>query len=146
MTPGRGGADHRSVGLAVREMGLARVLLAVGAWLFVVCVLIQIFLVGLDIFAKVDASFHRDFAYTFGWLAPALVLLSRTRGVSRRTQSLALVLLLLFAIQTVLPSLRQYLPVFGGLHTVNALAVFGVGATLARRATAEIRENPAPAP
>jgi Family of unknown function (DUF6220) len=140
MTPGRGGSDHRAVAHAIRELPLARVLMAAGAWAFVICVLVQIFLVGLDIFAKVDASFHRDFAYVFGWLAPALVLLSRTRGVPRRTQLLALVLLLLFAAQTVLPSLRQQFPVLGGLHTVNALAIFGVAVTLARRATADLHE------
>jgi hypothetical protein len=142
MTPGRSEREDRSVARAISEAGLVRVLLAAGAWLFVACVLTQIFLVGLDLFAKVDASFHRNFAYIFGWLAPALVLLSRTRNVSRRTQLLALVLLLLFAIQTVLPSLRQQVPVFGGLHTVNALAIFGVAVTLARRATAEVRGNP----
>jgi len=142
MTPGRSQGEDRSVARAIRDAGLVRVLLAVGAWLFVACVLIQIFLVGLDLFAKVDASFHRDFAYIFGWLAPALVLLSRTRDVSRRTQLLALILLLLFAIQTLLPSLRQQVPVFGGLHTLNALAIFGVAVTLARRATMEVRGSP----
>ena len=146
MTPGRGASDHRAVARAIRELSLARVLMAAGAWAFVICVLVQVFLVGLDIFAKVDASLHRDFAYVFGWLAPALVLLSRTQGVPRRTRLLALVLLLLFAIQTVLPSLRQQVPIFGGLHTVNALAVFGVAVALARRATADLRDGPAAAP
>lgn len=128
---------------AIREHGLVRVALAVGAWVFVVCVLIQIFLVGLDIFAKVDASFHRNFAYVYGWLAPVLVLLSRTRGVPRRTQVLTLVLLLLFAVQTVLPSLRDQLPVLAGLHPVNALAIFGVAVTVALRTTAEVRARAA---
>lgn len=143
MTPGRSGPEHDSVTRAVREHGLVRVVLAAGAWLFVVCVLVQIFLVGLDIFAKVDASFHRNFAYVYGWLAPVLVLLSRGRDVSRRTQVLALVLLLLFAVQTVLPSLREEFPVLAGLHPVNALAIFGVAVTLARLATAEVRGHPA---
>ena len=146
MTPGRDGPDHHAVTRAVREDRLIRVGLAVGAWLFVACVLIQVFLVGLDIFAKVDASIHRDFAYVYGWLAPVLVLLSRVPGVPPRIQVLTLVLLFLFAIQTVLPSLRQQLPIFGGLHPVNALAIFGVAVTLARRATAEVGARPATAP
>jgi hypothetical protein len=142
MTAGQAGPEDRSVARALRQFGLARVGFAVGAWLFVVCVLIQIFLVGLDIFAKLGGSIHRDFAYVYGWLAPVLVLLSRTRGVPRRTQVLTLVLLLLFAVQTVLPSLREQFPLLAGLHTVNALAIFGVAVTVARRAGAEIRERP----
>ncbi len=115
------------------------------AWLFVACLVIQVFLVGLDIFAKLDGAIHRDFAYVYGWLAPILVLLSGAARVPSGTRRLTLVLLVLFAAQTVLPSLRDQVPVLAALHTVNALAIFAVGIVIARRATDWIQPGPRPA-
>jgi hypothetical protein len=127
---------------AVRALGPARLGFLVCAWLFVVCVLIQVFLVGLDIFAKLDGGMHRDFAYLYGWLAPMLVLLAGAARVPTGTRSLTLLLLVLFAMQTVLPSLRDQLPMLAALHTVNALAIFAIGTVIARRATEWIRPRP----
>ena len=121
---------------AVRELGPARALFIVCAWAFVACVLIQVFLVGLDLFAKTDSSVHRDFAYIFGWLVPIFVGLSRMPRVPHDTRAPALILLALFAAQTVLPSLRDQYPVLAALHPVNALAIFAVGIILARRVSA----------
>jgi len=142
MTAGRTGPQYRSMARAVREIGLARLGFVVGAWLFVVCVVVQVFLVGLDIFAKLGGSIHRDFAYLYGWLAPILVLLAGAARAPTATRSLTLVLLVLFAVQTVLPSLRDQLPVLAGLHSVNALAIFALAIVVARRATQWIRPRP----
>lgn len=130
---------------ALREIGPARLLFAGAAWLFVACVVIQVFLVGLDIFAKLDASIHRDFAYVYGWLVPGLVLLSRAPRVPAGTRTLTLVLLMLFAVQTVMPSLKDQYPLVAALHPVNALAIFAVAIILARRASAGLRQGPAAA-
>ena len=138
MTPGREAGDDQGMSRALRELGLVRAGFVALAWLFVACLLVQVFLVGLDIFAKVSSSIHRDFAYTYGWLAPVLVLLSRTPQVPRETRIPALILLLLFATQTVLPSLRDQVPMLAALHPVNALAIFIVALTLARRASAAV--------
>lgn len=121
---------------AVREFGLLRVGFAAIAWLFVACLLVQVFLVGLDIFADIGGSIHRDFAYLYGWLAPVLVLLSRTAPVPRGSRVPALVLLILFAVQTVLPSLKEEFPILAALHTVNALAIFALAIIVARAASA----------
>ena len=139
MTPGRSIVHDRPMAHAVRAIGLARLGLFAGAWLFVVCILIQVFLVGLDIFTEVGGSIHRDFAYLYGWLAPILVLLAGVARVPSTTRSLTILLLVLFAVQTVLPSLRDQFPILAALHTVNALAVFGLAIVVARRATALIR-------
>lgn len=139
MTAGRSALHDRSMARAVRAIGPARLGFLAGAWLFVVCVLIQVFLVGLDIFAKVDGSIHRDFAYVYGWLAPVLVLLSGAARVPAGTRSLTLVLLVLFAMQTVLPSLRDEVPILAALHPVNALAIFAIAIAIARRATEWVR-------
>jgi hypothetical protein len=119
----------------VRDIGLGRLGFLLASWLFVAGVLIQVLLVGLDIFAKADSSLHRNFAYLYGWLAPALVLLAGAARVPTTTRTMTLVLLVLFAVQTVLPSLKDQFPVLAALHTVNALAIFALGVTIARRAT-----------
>lgn len=127
---------------AVREIGLASLGFVVGAWLFVACILIQVLLVGLDIFSNLGGSIHRDFAYLYGWLAPLLVLLAGAARVPRDTRFMAILLLVLFAAQTVLPSLRDQFPVLAALHTVNALAIFALAIVVARRATDLIRSPP----
>lgn len=142
MTPGRSIVHDRPMAHAVRAIGLARLGFVTGAWLFLVCLLIQVFLVGLDIFAGLGGSIHRDFAYLYGWLAPILVLLAGVARVPSMTRSLTILLLILFAVQTVLPSLRDQFPLLAALHTVNALAVFALAIVVARRATALIQPEP----
>lgn len=127
---------------AARVIGPVRLGFVLAAWLFVVSVVIQIILVGLDIFADLGGDIHRDFAYVYGWLAPLLVLLASFARVPTGLRSLSLVLLLLFAAQTVLPSLKDQFPLLAAFHTVNALAIFAVGLTLARRATEWVRQIP----
>jgi hypothetical protein len=141
MTPGRATAEHPVMARAIRELGFARLLFAAGAWAFVGCVCIQVFLVGLDLFAHVDASVHRNFAYLYGWLVPTFVLLSRLPRVPRATRLPALILLVLLAAQTVMPSLRDDYPIVAALHPVNALAIFAVGVALARRASTGLRHK-----
>jgi hypothetical protein len=142
MTPGRSILHDRQMAHAVGSIGLARLGFVTGAWLFLVCLLIQVFLVGLDIFVDLGGSIHRDFAYLYGWLAPILVLLAGAARVPSATRSLTIVLLVLFAVQTVLPSLREQFPVIAALHPVNALAIFALAIVVARRATALIRPEP----
>lgn len=127
---------------AARVIGPVRLGFVLAAWLFVVSVVIQVILVGMDIFADLGGDIHRDFAYVYGWLAPLLVLLASFARVPRGLRSLSLVLLLLFAAQTVLPSLKDQFPLLAAFHTVNALAIFAVGLTLARRATDWVRQIP----
>lgn len=127
---------------AVRAIGPARFGFVLAAWLFVVSVVVQTILVGLDIFADLGGSIHRDFAYVYGWLAPVLVLLAGLARAPKDLRWLSLVLLLLFAAQTVLPSLKDQFPLLAAFHTVNALAIFGLALLLARRATAWVLQRP----
>jgi len=76
---------------------------------------------------------HRDFAYLYGWLAPALVLLAMLGRTPRWFTIGTIVLLVLFAIQTYLPSLQDRLPLLAATHAVNALAVFWLAVIIARR-------------
>lgn len=142
MTTGRSSRDDLTMADAVRAIGPARLGFVLAAWLFVVSVVVQTILVGLDIFADLGGSIHRDFAYVYGWLAPILVLLAGLARAPRDLRSISLVLLLLFAAQTVLPSLKDQFPILAAFHTVNALVIFGVALLLARRATTWVRQMP----
>jgi hypothetical protein len=135
MTTGRSVTDDQRMASGARRIGPARLGFLAAAWLFVAGVVIQVFLVGLDIFGVLDGAVHRDFAYVYGWLAPILVLLSGAARVPTGTRRLTIVLLVLFAAQTVLPSLRDQVPLLAALHPVNALAIFALGVVVARRAT-----------
>jgi Family of unknown function (DUF6220) len=142
MTPGHARSQDRSMAHAVRTIGPARLGFVLAAWLFVVSVVIQVFLVGLDHFANMGGSIHRDFAYVYGWLSPILVLLASVARVPTGLRNISIVLLVLFAVQTVLPSLKDQYPMLAAFHTVNALAIFGLGLVLARRSTAWVRQLP----
>jgi hypothetical protein len=145
MTTGRAGSHDRSMARVAREIGLTRLAFVVASWLFVASVLIQTALVGLDIFAELGGSIHRDFAYVYGWLAPLLVLFASLARVPSELRTTSIVLLVAFAVQTVLPSLKDQYPALAAFHTVLALVVFGLGLHLARRATDWVRQL-APAP
>lgn len=112
---------------------LARRAFIAVAWLFVGCLVIQFFLVGLDVFEALgESELHRDFAYTYGWLAPILILLAGLAGLSRRILGLAVALLVLFAVQTYLPLLADTVPLLAAVHAVNALLVFWVAVRVAQ--------------
>lgn len=119
----------------VAEQGgmlLPRRAFVVVAWVFVACLVVQFFLVGLDVFEAIEGELHRDFAYTYGWLAPGLVLLAGLAGLPRRVMLRALALLVLYAIQTYLPLLADSLPGLAAVHAANALLVFWVAVRLAQ--------------
>jgi hypothetical protein len=145
VTPGRPIDEDGPMALAAGR-GLARFAFAAVAVLYVGCLLVQVFLVGLDIFADSDASIHRDFAYVYGWLTPVLILLAGFAHASKPTRRLTIVLVILFAIQIVLPSLRDGLPILAALHPVNALAIFAVAMAVARQATGLLLARPADRP
>jgi hypothetical protein len=139
VTPGRLANDAAPTAGAADRHGIARFAFAAVAVVFVGCLFVQVFLVGLDIFADADTTIHRDFAYVYGWLTPVLILLSGFAGAPKPTRQLTIILVVLFAIQIVLPSLRHTIPILSALHAVNALAIFAVAMVLAGRAIELLR-------
>ena len=112
---------------------LAQRAFVVVAWVLVACLVIQFFLVGLDIFEAIgESELHRDFAYVYGWLTPILVLLAMAAGLPRRVLLLTVALLALYAIQTYLPTIADALPGLAALHAINALLVFWLAVQVAR--------------
>lgn len=118
------------------EAGLNRVAwraLVVLAWLFVACLVVQFFLVGLEIFEALgESELHRDFAYTYGWLTPIMVLLAAIANAPSRARLLSIALLVGFAIQTYLPLLADRAPMVAAIHPVTALLVVLVAVLFAR--------------
>jgi uncharacterized membrane protein len=104
-------------------------------WVFVACLIVQAFLVGLDIFGDaIDPTTHRTWAYIYGWLTPILVFLATIGRLPLSMRLGTVALLFLFAIQTLLPSLRDVLPLIAAVHALNALLIFWLAMVLARRA------------
>lgn len=138
MTPGLHPRHHPDVIVEEGEGKLvrhARIGFVGVAWLFVACLFVQLFLVGLDLFeAGIPHSVHADFAYTYGWLLPGLLLLGRVGRLGGRTVSLSAVLLVLYAAQTLLPSIADAVPLLAAFHAVNALVIFWLAISLAHRA------------
>ena len=133
MTPGQRPEEPAASMGSDQTADLARLGYVVVAWAFLTCLAVQLFLVGLDLFEVTgdDVGIHREFAYIYGWLAPAMVLLAVAARLPRRALQLTVALLVLFAVQTYLPSLANELPDIAALHALNAIAVVWISATLA---------------
>lgn len=141
---GRPAGDAPTVISPDRLTATARLAYRAGAWVLVACLVIQLFLVGLDVFEVVgaDSTIHRQFAYLYGWLTPVLVLLGVAAGLPRRRLGLVALLLVLFAAQTYLPTLAERAPLIAAFHAVNALAVFWLALHLARHGVESVEAPP----
>ena len=115
----------------------ARLALPIAACAFVACAVVQVFLAGLGVFDD-PASFitHRQFGYMFGWLTLAVLVLALVGQAPRRIVGLSLLLLVLFAFQSVFVVLRADLPAIAALHPLNGFAILGLGVVITRQAWA----------
>jgi peptidoglycan/LPS O-acetylase OafA/YrhL len=93
------------------------------AWLFVACVVIQVYLAGVGVFATEDFATHRDFGYTFGFLTLVLVALSLIGRLPRRWIGASAALLGLFFLQSVFVAFHQSVPMFAALHPLNGMLI-----------------------
>jgi hypothetical protein len=107
------------------------------AVIFVVAILVQVFFAGAAISnlgGSGDFKTHIEFGYTWVGLASLAVLV--TAIAARRPRGdvgIAVGMLLLYVVQTMLPSARSSAPWVAALHPVNALLLFGLAAWYARR-------------
>jgi hypothetical protein len=110
---------------------------AAAAVLFVAAIVVQVFLAGAalaNLGGSGNFATHIEFGYT--WIGIAAALLVVTALIARRPRrdvGIAVGLLLLYIVQTVLPSFRASVPAVAALHPVNALLLFGLAAWYARR-------------
>jgi hypothetical protein len=119
----------------------ARIAYLVAAWLFVGAVIVQVFLAGLSIFVgAANWRTHIEFGYAIGaWLGLPLLVIAFVGRIPRTVGRWLALLLAVYVIQTILPYFRNGTPVVAALHPVNAVAVFWVALTHARRAWALVK-------
>ena len=106
---------------------VARTAYPVVAGLFVACAIIQVFLAGLGVFDD-PSSFitHRNFGYMIGWLTLVLLVVALVGRMPRRFVGLAVLLLVLFSLQSVFVALREDMPAIAALHPLNGFFILAV--------------------
>jgi hypothetical protein len=115
----------------------ARLAFAGAAWIVIAALIVQVFLAGVGLFVTSDDSFalHREVGFLLS-LIPILVLaLAFAARAPRGTVWFAAALAVAAFVQSILPSLRDSLPLIAALHPVNAVLIVGLSWTVAGRAT-----------
>lgn len=113
----------------------ARIAFAWLSWVFVACLVVQVFLAGVGAFGS-TAGFepHVTWAYTFGYLVLVNLVLAIAAGFARRFVALSGLLLVLFALQSVLAALRETSVYLAALHPVNGFLILLIAIVVARDA------------
>jgi peptidoglycan/LPS O-acetylase OafA/YrhL len=94
------------------------------AWVFVACLIIQVFLAGFGVFDDPGAFItHRDFGYLIGLLTLVLLVAAMVGRLGRRQIGLAVLLLVLFTLQSVFVAVRTEYPAVAALHPVNGFLI-----------------------
>lgn len=112
----------------------ARIGFVGAAWLFVACVVGQIFLAGLGVFGLPGGDFtaHRDWGYTIGWLTLIILVLAIAGRFPRRVIGLSAGLLILFSLQSIFVAVRVDYPSVAALHPLNGFLILLVAIVLGR--------------
>jgi hypothetical protein len=114
---------------------VARTIHLVAAWLFAACLVVQVFLAGLAVFDPTRTFIpHRDFGYLIGWFVLVLLVTAIVGRLGRRQIALAVLLLVLFVLQSVFVALRGTYPEIAALHPVNGFLILLVTLVIARDA------------
>jgi len=112
---------------------IARTLHTVVAVLFVVGLIAQVWLAGRGVFESptmFDA--HRSLGYTLSLFTIALLVLGLLGGMGRRPAILAVVIFVLFILQSVFVVMRDSQPAVAALHPVNGFLILFLAIVLAR--------------
>ena len=125
---------------------LARYAFVVLAVAFAAAIVLQVFFIGLGLFAgSENLALHRE----FGWilhLAPLLVLVAAALGAAGRARILqAVALVVVVWIVPILAAVRADLPMVAAFHPLGALLAFVLSLVVARGSVELLRdESPAP--
>jgi hypothetical protein len=109
------------------------------AWVAIAGFAVQFYLVGAALFGLTTFQLHRIVGDLLVLVVALLLILALTGLLGRRTIGLSVLLLVLVAVQALLPSLRASVPWLAALHPVNALALIGVAAAIGRGPRTEPR-------
>lgn len=125
-------------------MVAARYAYMVLAWAFVVGVVVQVFLIGLGLFADPDSvKLHIEFGWILHLFPVLIVIAAAVARAGRRRILQAVGLAAIVFVIPILPSLRGSAPVVAALHPVLALLAFGAAVGVAITATRFTRAGPA---
>lgn len=114
---------------------VARAIHLGAAWLFVACLIVQVFLAGLGVFDDPGAFItHRDFGYLIGLFTLVLFVAAIVGRLGGRQIGLAVLLMVLFALQSVFVAMRTETPAVAALHPVNGFLILLVTWIVARDA------------
>jgi len=111
---------------------------AAAAVVFLAAIVVQVFLAGsalANLGGTGDFKTHVEFGYT--WVGLAALVVFVTALVARRPRrevGITAGLLVLYIVQTILPSLRGSMPIVAALHPLNAMILFVLAIWYARRA------------
>lgn len=112
---------------------LSRQALPFVSGLFVACAVIQVFLAGLGVFDDPRTFItHREFGYAFGWLTLVILVLALVSRAPRRLVGLSVLMLGLFALQSVFVAVRMEMPALAALHPLNGFTILAVGVVSTR--------------
>lgn len=107
------------------------------AVLFVAAIVVQVFLAGAAIAnlgGSGSFSTHIEFGYTgIGLAALALLITVFVARRPRRDVGIVVGIVVLYVIQTILPSFKASTPAIAALHPVNAMLLFVVAVWYARQ-------------
>jgi hypothetical protein len=109
-----------------------RDLYLIGAWLFPVAILVQVFFVGLSLFTgQAFWSTHITFGHSIGILPILLVVLGYLGRLPRQAKRLTWLLLGIYLVQAELFAIvRTAVPTLAALHPVLALVLFALALTI----------------
>ena len=124
-------------------MKIARIVYLITAWLFIIGVTVQVFLVGMVVVAgRMGWSNHVDLGHSLGL---PLVIMLVTAYIGRLPGSikrLTWLLLLVYILQAdVFIFMRDSAPTISALHPVMALLDFALGLTLAIKAWSLVKQT-----
>ena len=125
---------------------LARYAFVVLAVAFAAAIVLQVFFIGLGLFAgSENLGLHRDFGW-FLHVAPLLVLVAAALAAAGRTRILqAVVLVVVIWIVPILAAVRADLPLVAAFHPVGALLAFVLSLVVARGSVELVRDVDPPA-
>jgi ABC-type multidrug transport system permease subunit len=114
------------------------------AWLFLAAVVVQVFFIGLQLFAGAQKELHMGFGYLVLLLSLVVVIAAFVAGLPSRSKRWAGALFGVTLLQVFLAGLAYSGPnPVAALHPVNALLVFWVTLTVLRDAQHQVRTSTA---
>jgi len=124
-------------------MKIARIVYLITAWLFIIGVAVQVFLVGMVVVAgRMGWSNHVDLGHSLGLPLVIMLITAYIGRLPGSIKRLTWLLLLVYILQAdVFIFMRDSAPAISALHPVMALLDFALGLTLAIKAWSLVKQT-----